>query len=1836
MSNNLRSINDIPLPYRIIFESYPCFNAVQSKVLDDAVFTDKSMVIAAPTGSGKSAIFEMAIVRILMTYSVADIKVIYISPVKALCQEKLIDWHRKFSEYDMQCIALTSDTDDIDPKSISNYHLIISTPEKWDVITRRWRDNQKLVSSINLFMIDEVHLLNADTRGSTLEVIVSRMKTIDTFILNQGFSKIRFIAVSATIPNVEDISEWIGPSGTASFYKFSEEVRPVKLNKIVCGFFFQPKRKSMFQFDLSLNYKLQYLIPKYSDGQPTLIFCNTRKSVEMTAKHLVENLQIRLSEQQKDILVNISSQLTDTKLKQYVLYGIAFHHAGLVRENRYSVEESFRQGHIPILVTTSTLAMGVNLPAHLVIIKSTKCYDCNEGYKDYDEVSIFQMIGRAGRCQFDTSATALILTTMQDKAKYEKMVACTQPIESNLHKHLTEHLNAEIVLKTITDLEVAMRWLSSTFLYVRAKKYPEKYKLPSGLTQEKIDKKLLDICQIDLNKLVAAGMVKLNQAIEISPTVVGEIMAKFYVAFDTMKLFTQITGNEIMIQLLAFFSKCHEFSEIRLRSNDKKCLNLLNKHSAKETVRFPMSGKIVTSDMKVNCIIQAILGNLEIQDQSLLNDSIRIMRCCERLSRCLIEYLETRKKCYVALLNATILAKCFKAKLWENSPYVAKQLTGVGQVFSLLFVKAGLTTFESIANTNPRIIEMHIGRKPPFGNNIVDHAKHIPRYSMKLVNKNSEIWLEIALENVEDLQVNSTVNLNSTMTLLIGDSDNNLIIYEKYSHSYMLDVPKIEKLIKIETADLYYISADFISDDWIGFDCNCKVELVPENLSKPSLNRNKQTMIDSYMQKTKTCTSNKKKITEDGGAENPNVRQSNGESYLNTENKENLYIGDQCNTSKNICTPSEKNIVETPSSTTKEDNLKLSDENIPMSQQFIFSAKKPIAQKRKRLLVGTKIKPRKIIPRKQSRQNSETTEDQTEQPPVQVTGEKVSFKDNVSPDLRYTVKEIVEPEQEELKLNSEERKDFIHFSNEIFGEEFMRLLEDHNKNIAETNGNDKEIIQNLTDKSNCAVADSGQKSPIMSNFYEINQSKSIKWRSPLIQSPCGRFSPSSTRNCVLDNGAPGNKENHHRNNEFNSGIQEYSFDFSRPTQSQHTDKIQTPSSRKTTKFPITDQDCRYDVTPSNKKQKVDTDIIDLEHFGLGNVKLNASNEKSVISQSSACDYFSQLDKQSSYQEVPRDNNKQICYSGSLTPDSLNSTLANTSSGNFRENSPVIVSNSPRAEVYVGEHAPNPHPQQGYQYSHSFRSRVAPYPSMTYRNQREPTVVREEAIFPSRYRDYPSSVVHFDGGVYLVEPPPAKRLFDQRTRPLIVHVPDSSPAYTPNYTPSNPRPYLHPYAEPQRAVEPIYYQESIPYPPVYEEVPPSNTFYEPPTPQRYPCLPVNRNSPQETILSQIQTPSQYFVPTSGRNVQPITEVTQASHDYGYKVTDKQERPSLERSRYHLKATYGCTPKKQLVHKPYVYRQNTVMKSPVSQRNFEEFEHRLNMAIASKDNEYTGNNTNNENNSSGYRFQDNNQVLINYFSILSISVQIHLEGIQINYVEVPTAVRNDSNRSAILDCNYSIRPGDTELTVKWYLNDDLIYQWIPPQNPQSLGILKDNIDLNYKASDDPKTVYRAIKINNPTTQIAGEYKCVVSTLADEDFSMKNMIVFEPETKMVIKKKMDNKYVNFSCLATDVYPSPKLLLYKDIKNNFHNKVRLSIVEWDIKKNPDNGKFSIFIIGTDRVSELQPGSLIHCELKIPGTGYVKLKTLLYYPDTFIIRNGCADKSFYIFLIIIPFHLIN
>lgn len=117
------------------------------------------------------------------------------------------------------------------------------------------------------------------------------------------------------------------------------------------------------------------------------------------------------------------------------------------------------------------------------------------------------------------------------------------------------------------------------------------------------------------------------------------------------------------------------------------------------------------------------------------------------------------------------------------------------------------------------------------------------------------------------------------------------------------------------------------------------------------------------------------------------------------------------------------------------------------------------------------------------------------------------------------------------------------------------------------------------------------------------------------------------------------------------------------------------------------------------------------------------------------------------------------------------------------------------------------------------------------------------------------------------------------------------------------------------------------------------------------------------------------------------------------------------------------------------------------------------------------------------------------------------VKIRRLIVPEIIQYGVQDSVILDCDYSYGNNTNGLVVKWFFKSKSrpVYQWIPSQKPQDLGILKGKVDLTYKASNDPLTMHRALRIIKPDTEISGEYTCVVSTFMKEDSKTKLMTVF-----------------------------------------------------------------------------------------------------------------------------------
>ena len=142
----------------------------------------------------------------------------------------------------------------------------------------------------------------------------------------------------------------------------------------------------------------------------------------------------------------------------------------------HTIEDLFADGHIQVLLSTATLAWGVNLPAHTVIIKGTQVYSPEKGrWIELSPQDVLQMLGRAGRPQYGTFGEGIIITSHTELQYYLSLLNQQLPIESQFVSKLADNLNAEIVLGTIRNRDEAVQWLEYTYLYVRMLYNPNPY-----------------------------------------------------------------------------------------------------------------------------------------------------------------------------------------------------------------------------------------------------------------------------------------------------------------------------------------------------------------------------------------------------------------------------------------------------------------------------------------------------------------------------------------------------------------------------------------------------------------------------------------------------------------------------------------------------------------------------------------------------------------------------------------------------------------------------------------------------------------------------------------------------------------------------------------------------------------------------------------------------------------------------------------------------------------------------------------------------------------------------------------------------------------------------------------------------------------------------------------------------------------------------------------------------------------------------------------------------------------------------------------------------------------
>jgi helicase len=514
----------------------------QAEALERGLLDGKSMLLAMPTASGKTLLAELAMLKAALQGR----RSLYIVPLRALATEKY-DSFKKFRVLGVSVGISTGDFDKRDERLGKN-QIIIATSEKADSLMR---NGASWVRDLAVLVVDEIHLLSDVGRGPTLEMTITKLRHCNP--------NLQVIGLSATVANGREIAAWLKAEMVSSDW------RPIRLREgIICN------GKQVFSdgeapMPVMKDEALALIKDTLSQSAQILIFENSRKNAEAAASRLcglisadaaTENLSL-------SILATGESE-TAARLASCVSRGVAFHHAGLLSEQRRLVEQGFRDNKIKVIASTPTLAAGLNLPARRVLIKSYKRYEYGRGMTPISVIEYRQMAGRAGRPGLDPYGESFLMaknsSEMQDLMEHyihgtPEEIWSKLASESALRTHLLSTFSAGFA-RNETELKA---FIATTF-YAQQQ---DPWHL--DVTLEKV-----------LDFLKDNGMIQGSDEGDLLPTRLGSLVSKLYIDPLSAVIMLENLGKKMAIDKLDKFTSAYEMDRAgRKKPSDLGLIHLL-------------------------------------------------------------------------------------------------------------------------------------------------------------------------------------------------------------------------------------------------------------------------------------------------------------------------------------------------------------------------------------------------------------------------------------------------------------------------------------------------------------------------------------------------------------------------------------------------------------------------------------------------------------------------------------------------------------------------------------------------------------------------------------------------------------------------------------------------------------------------------------------------------------------------------------------------------------------------------------------------------------------------------------------------------------------------------------------------------------------------------------------------------------------------------------------------------------------------------------------------------------------------------------------------------------
>lgn len=483
---------------------------------------------------------------------------------------------------------------------------------------------------------------------------------------------IRIVGLSATLPNYIDVADFLRVSRQTGLFYFDSSFRPVPLEQHFIGVRGKPGTEyAKKNLDKVVYEKVMQLIEL---GHQVMVFVHARKETVKSAQALKEMAMVegRIDEfscadhEHMWMFKRDAGTSRNRELRELFDFGFGIHHAGMLRSDRNFVERAFEARAIKLLCCTATLAWGVNLPAHAVIIKGTQVYDSGQGkFVDLSVLDVLQIFGRAGRPGMETSGEGFICSGIDKMDHYLEAVTAQHPIESKFIEGMTDSLNAEIALGTVTNVSEAIQWIGYTYLFVRLRKNPLVYGISYDeiLDDPQLGYKRSELVRSKASQLAAARMILYDsEKATFTITDLGRIAAKYYIRSQTIIVFNETFRARMSeADVLHMLCKSTEFEQIQLRENEVK--ELENFLASESVVPCQVKDGAKTSEGKVNILLQAYISRVSPDDFALVSDMSYVAQNAGRIIRALLEIAISRKWAGVSAVLIS-LSKAIEKRMW--------------------------------------------------------------------------------------------------------------------------------------------------------------------------------------------------------------------------------------------------------------------------------------------------------------------------------------------------------------------------------------------------------------------------------------------------------------------------------------------------------------------------------------------------------------------------------------------------------------------------------------------------------------------------------------------------------------------------------------------------------------------------------------------------------------------------------------------------------------------------------------------------------------------------------------------------------------------------------------------------------------------------------------------------------------------------------------------------------------------------------------------------------------------------------------------------------------------